>query len=228
MQDDLFGSNPSKIIRNTQSFDEPEVQEKSSLFDSIQITLSFDKLVISGISLVVLFAVTFALGVEKGKHKLAEYDLNNFAPTEQTQMIEQEWTSDNTAEVQTGITPQEGAAIEVNPKTPELLSAESTDKAEVAVEAKIDKSSLYRPVELISSNPQFIIQLVTYVTDSAAERTATSLAKKGYDAFVKKSGKYFVLNVGPFQGKNDAKAVLTQLRKDLSLKNDGFVRSLVR
>ncbi len=223
MQGDLFFDSKHNI-NDLRPFQAEDDSSNSSFFDRIQFTMTFDKIVIMSISLMVLFSVTFALGVEKGKLKAVEIaktdlsrNLNSSEP-----LIQQEWT-------------REDQVVRVEPKTKKQEKAleagantETTEESPIIrTEEIVQENATLTQNQLIKIEQQkrYAIQLVTYVSDTAAGRTAKKLTSKGYDAFIKQSGKYFVLNVGPFSGKNDADAVLTQLRKDLKLNNDGFVRS---
>lgn len=214
MQGELF-CGMEKNIRHTEELEEEQPIEKSSVFDRFQITLSFDKVVISTISLVVLLTITFAMGVEKGKQKAAQASAALKAESSEKVVIQQEWSQ--TSETQDS---SDFDSTQQNDSTP----VEATDSYET-VASTITPTVPVIPQATEAENKRYRIQLVTYLKRSAAQRTSDQLQKKGYDSYVKQSGKYFVLNVGPFIGKQDAEQVLPRLRKELGLNKEGIVRN---
>ncbi len=69
----------------------------------------------------------------------------------------------------------------------------------------------------------YVIQVATYKKTLYAENEALNLKRRGFEAFVKKSGDFIVVYVGGFQTKDEATIYLKKLRKYYS---DCFIRKL--
>lgn len=69
----------------------------------------------------------------------------------------------------------------------------------------------------------YVIQVATYKKTLCAENEALNLKRKGFEAFVKKSGDFIVVYVGSFQTKDEATVYLKKLKKRYS---DCFIRKL--
>ena len=215
MQGELFRE-IERNIRHTEELEEDRPVEKESAYERFQLTLTFDKLVITSIALVVLLAVTFALGVEKGKQKAVRADAVTFVKESTKPVIEQEWTSKSEAQ---------SSSVTVSPLVPE--TSELVNENIVNENGNAIKESIPAVAPMTQKQAmEYTIRLASYVNRNPAQHTAEKLKKKGYVTEVRQSGKYFVLNVGRFTAKQSAEDVLIRLRKELGLASDGLVRSI--
>ncbi|MBI4398270.1 MAG: SPOR domain-containing protein [Candidatus Omnitrophica bacterium] len=233
-----------KNIRHTEEFEEERLEEKSSVFERFQLTLTFDKMVIASISMVVLLAITFAMGVERGKQKAIESALRASQDSGKT-VIQQEWStnavssasteSETTALVSEALQATETSStfalsdaesqlpmesvglVETQPVT----NSFSTNPGDLTPQAAAKKNSGSKKENIPGG--AYTVRLASYVKPDPAKNTADRLKKKGYETFVKQSGKYYVLNVGRFGGKQAAQETLGRLRKELGLPKEGFV-----
>lgn len=70
---------------------------------------------------------------------------------------------------------------------------------------------------------KYTIQVATFKTKTYAQKEAERLKKKGVDALIIPRGKHVIVCVGNFSKKQEAKVILSQLRKTY---HDCFVRRL--
>jgi len=247
MQGELFHG-MEKNLRHTEELEDEKPVERTSYFEKIQLTLSFDKIVIISISMVVVLAVTFAMGVEKGKQKAMKLNAQAANGVQTNTIIQQEWSSKNTdvKQEEAGDTTlsSESVATESESGTSVLdemresknsLAITPEDFSQRSSSLKLAEKKQAAPVvdqtkalkkSADDQNKRYTIRLASYLKQAPAKSTATKLNKKGYETFVKQSGKYFVLNVGRFSGKNDAQQTLTRLRKELGIGKEGFIRTI--
>ncbi|GEM_PF-2865251 len=244
MQGELFHG-MEKNIRHSEEFEDEKPVEKSSIFERLQFTLTFDKMVIASISMVVLLAITFAMGVERGKQKAAQIAAQTSGELAGKTIIQQEWS----ARSQESTDPSSGTTL-VSESTESSVPSSDFDSMNglVSASTSLDQTSTaIQPHDLSpqakkltdatmspsavskkaidAQNKKYTVRLASYLKKTQANSAADRLKKKGYDTFVKQSGKYFVLNVGRFDAKQAAQDTLGRLRKELKMPKEGFVLS---
>lgn len=244
MQGELFHG-MEKNIRHTEELEDEKPVDRTSMFERFQFNLTFDKLVIGSISMVVLLAVTFAVGVERGKQKMVQANAKSGIESSSSPVIQQEWSA-KTSETQTAAQtnteniPVEtttdftsfGEPAETTTNTaatyPQDLTPQSNPSVAQDTKTTVKKQDQVKTVKkaIENQNKKYTIRLASYIKQAAAKSTADRLKKKGYQTYVKQSGKYFVLNVGRFSEKQSAQDTLLRLRKELKVGNEGIVRAL--
>lgn len=251
MQGELFHG-MEKNIRHTEELEDEKPVDRTSMFERFQFNLTFDKLVIASISMVVLLAVTFAVGVERGKQKMVQANAKSGIESTSGPVIQQEWSAKTTttqapaqtdasststdttgtsAETTTDFTsfgePAETTANSAAVYPQDLAPQANTSVArDTKSEVKKEEQAKTAKKAIENQNKKYTIRLASYIKQAAAKSTADRLKKKGYQATVKQSGKYYILNVGRFSEKQSAQDTLLRLRKDLKVGNEGIVRAL--
>ncbi|MBI4970960.1 MAG: SPOR domain-containing protein [Candidatus Omnitrophica bacterium] len=239
-----------KNIRHTEELEDEKPIERTSVFERFQFNVTFDKLVIASISMVVLLAVTFAVGVERGKQKVIQANAKLAAESSTKTVIQQEWSA-KTPETQTSAQTDTTVSNEVsqtstetdgtssfgepNSETqnsaamyPQDLAPQVNPSVAQDTKSKMKKQDQAKTVKksIENQNKKYTIRVASYIKQAAAKSTADKLKKKGYQTFVKQSGKYFVLNVGRFSEKQSAQDTLLRLRRELRVANEGVIRTL--
>jgi len=153
------------------------------------------------IILVIFFIITsiasFSLGVERGKTiALRKPDLNIELAEANISQKKSQVTVLTTALPATNLKPAAMPAV----KAPEKSGS---------------------PLENFIQN--YTIQVATFATKVGAEKEAAIFKKKGLPTLVFSKGKYTILCVGKFSGKETAKPTLTELKKQY---HDCFVRRI--
>ena len=251
MQGELFHG-MEKNIRHTEEMEDEKPVDRTSMFERFQFNLTFDKLVIASISMVVLLAVTFAVGVERGKQKMIQANAKSGIESTSTPVIQQEWSAKTTetqtaAQVNTTSASMDAENVPVETTTdftsfgepaettgnsaaiyPQDLAPQSNPSVAQDTKTTVKKQDQVKTVKkaIENQNKKYTIRLASYIKQTAAKSTADRLKKKGYQTYVKQSGKYFVLNVGRFSEKQSAQDTLLRLRKELKVGNEGIVRAL--
>ena len=59
----------------------------------------------------------------------------------------------------------------------------------------------------------YTVQVASFQKDEYAQKEAMTLKKKGYDIFVVAKGKYSIVCVGKFSRRDEAKVILSRLKK---------------
>ncbi|MBU1086479.1 MAG: SPOR domain-containing protein [Candidatus Omnitrophica bacterium] len=164
------------------------------------ISVSLDTLIVIIIGVLMVNLSAFVLGIEKGK-LIAKNDLNK------------------TIAVQ----PIGNAAVPIKPKkiivVPEAVE-EIIEQKQIKIDP-IEEKQIVKKV--VSPADGYIIQLVTYSTDSTANKEVTRLNDLGLDGHVLKSGEYYVVYAGTYNSKIKAKEKLARFKERYK---DCFVRLL--
>ncbi|OGW87115.1 MAG: hypothetical protein A3C35_06940 [Omnitrophica bacterium RIFCSPHIGHO2_02_FULL_46_11] len=200
---------------------------QNSFLTRHRLTLTLDKFVIAAIGFVVLFALTFSFGVERGKRAM-EKRLASLFPTHSEVLPPTGVKEGHSAD------PAQGTVLLVKDQAVET----STTEATTSEAAKADESSAINSSQTTSAiegagstessnQGKYTIQLVTYKNSKMAEREVTSLKSKGHDGFVIASGNYFQVCANFAQTHSKAKVLLKQFR-ETGRYPDAFIRPVVR
>ncbi|MFH1093374.1 MAG: SPOR domain-containing protein [Candidatus Omnitrophota bacterium] len=159
-------------------------------------SVSCDTLIVIIIALLMVNLSSFAIGIEKGKTQ-SKAENKNILDKKQIKLIAKE-------------TPKE---VEPVPET--------SKKSEEVITIKIAETET-APVKE-TARKGYIIQLVTYSSNSNADKEAEKLRAQGYSSYVLRSGEYFVVYSGMYESKTSATEKLPGLKKQYK---DCFVRFL--
>jgi len=88
-----------------------------------------------------------------------------------------------------------------------------------ATPLKITPPSVKEQKEIVKET--FTIQLATFAEKSLAEKEMVNLKNKGYQSFLAISGKYYLVCLGSFNDKEQAKVVLTKLK---TIYKDAYIK----
>lgn len=165
-----------------------------------EIRLRLDTLILSSVVMILLLALAFSLGVERGKNTVL--------------ILSDKHNSKATASEITSQTKEVIVIPEQNlPQTAESQpqNKPESEPAKPAVEsAKVE-----------SAKKEYRIQVASYKQSDAAKREIQRLIEKGYKAYQNRSGDYIVVYVGDYSSITAAKDALQLLRaqyKDCLLK----------
>lgn len=161
-------------------------------------TVSCDTLIVIIIAILMINLSCFAIGIEKGKglEKTAHKKIIN---KKQIKLLAVE----------------KPEVMQKQQKTEIIKQPQYVRKIETSKEKAI-------PV-LKPAQKGYIIQLVTYSSNSNADKEAEKLRAQGYRSNVRKSGEYFIVYSGTYESKNSANKKLPGLKKRYK---DCFVRFL--
>lgn len=206
LQKDLFQAPHTPATR--EKMQTPE--NIPSFLDRFRISFRLDQVLFGTIALLVLYAMVFSWGVEKGR-----------------QIVRGEWDAAKIAEAAALLKAHEDAPEAVGrseeqdptaaPATKTVQSAESGAN----VPPPMNEGAKQSPPKVPG---KYTIQVITYKWQTAAERRAKELAQKGLTAFVIPSGKYFLVCVDSFESKEKAKFALTQLKTQKFVPKDAYIR----
>lgn len=147
------------------------------------IALTLERIIFISIGVIMLLVLVFALGVEKGK------SINRRAERVMSKPVRQIQPQ---ATIATVITQAPSAQIE---KAPEARP--------VQVETNIVRDT---------AKP-FTVVAAAFSKKERAESEAARLKSKGFDAFIAASEPYFIVCVGAYSSKDNARDVLGKIRK---------------
>ncbi|MBU2102855.1 MAG: SPOR domain-containing protein [Candidatus Omnitrophota bacterium] len=172
------------------------------------VILPLDTLILLLIVAVLLFTLSFSLGVERGRKivylnaddKVKNVSLDE-ALTNGTVMA----LAFKNSTVATALsTPASGGVgevvVPVDQKPAETISVVKIEKKETAKSGNV-KRGIPRAS---ARGARYVIQVASYSGEDSANREARKLANKGYPVYVEKKGKYVVVFVGDFQSKQEA------------------------
>ena len=161
---------------------------------------NYEKTILIIVGFIITATVSFALGVEKGK-KIAA------------------WKSQSRAFMASGEDVTNRASIPVASPAqakpqPQLKLAPALNEEEVvATPAVLVKESL----------GSYTIQVASFIKEASAQKEIGTLKKKGLVASILFKGKYLVVCVGNFMKKDEARSLLSELKKRYQ---DCFIRRL--
>ncbi len=164
-----------------------------------------EKIIILIISFIITGAISFSLGVERGKRisafnaKDIQIEIADTKP-QAAPILEQKGIFKNKDE-------EEKNSRLVN--LPQILPVQTNNGNKT--ETPSEKKSRYT------------IQLASYKTNTTAQKEAQKLKEKGHKTLVLTKGNYIILCVGSFTDKEAAKTRLSELKKRY---RDGIIRRL--
>lgn len=172
----------------------PYETKKGTGFFISSLTLPLETMMVASIFLIMLMVVMFSLGVERGK------------------------------KIAMGTRAVRAKAV---PSAPAPAPAQAgTAVVPAAAPAAVPSNNLPAPHKETVENDGpggYTIQVASYAQESAAQREAGNLNKKGYKTLVMNKGKFTILCVGKFGEKSEAQSFSKELRKKY---RDCLVRSL--
>lgn len=202
---------PMKLHKQQELFEEFVIREKRKgrffgafkfkkpLFPQhrLNLSVSYEALIICLIGLVLVVSVIFSLGVERGRNlEFAQ------APSKNIQVASE-------------------AEVKETQVKPEEKPAQIQKQPEVKPEVKPKEGQIEKVVPPPSEEKPFTIQVATYKTRNLAERELSRLKKIGYSSEVFKKGEYFIVCVGAYAQKELAQQALPDLKR---IYKDCYVR----
>lgn len=202
-----------------------ENEEKRSFLFGWQLTLTADKVLIGTIALLVLFLLTYSLGVERGK-RVMEGRFESLFPTQ--------------GETLSPMTPlvsksRESDAAPVNDEL--VLVVEDTAQEETVVEPLPEDSvggtienqtrASAFPLADAARKSDFTVQLVTYLDEADAIREVNRLQSEGHQSFVIPSGRYLQVCANYFTSRSKARSALSRFQATRRYP-DAYIRPVVR
>ena len=212
MQGDLF-----HIPVHATSFN----PSQTSFLERFRVSLRMDHLIVLLIIQVVIFVIVFSAGVEKGKRSLAVSSI--------PQSVQ--------AAADVPVLPQPIAVTESKPAIEAVMPLPVAAEVQPAIKVKqpIPDSDIsiteISDQKLKAITPErldgkYTIQLVTYKSDSQAQKQIEFLEVKGYRGFVVPSGDYYQVCINAFESKQSALSQLQNLQLQKLAPNDAYVRSM--
>lgn len=206
LQKDLFDANVgTRAIRGN--------AEKAGFLQRFRVVVRLDQAVMAVIAFLMLDAVIFALGVEKGKH-----DVLRSLTDEAVEMGGNLQNESNANAV--------GArhAVPLPLDMKEVVTAPASEP----VSTPAENTGAPVIVEISSGVPEgkFTIQLVTYKAPVMAVQKVEDLSKKGLQGFIIPDGTYQQICVNAFASREKAGRFLTQLKAQGLAPSDAYVRSI--
>lgn len=208
VQGDLFQI-PQKSMKDAHD----GTPSPTAFLERYRISLRLDQCLILAIIFMVLYVWTFSLGVERGRRWIAA-DLRQIPETIHPQ---QETRFPH------GMTAKENlpAFPEVADRTAASEVTTVTDAGNVTVSASVQDRRL-------GEQPpgKYTIQIVTYLTQEAANRKIKDLKTRGYEGFIIPSGKFFQICVNGFESRQNASLLLKDLQGRGIAPKDAYVRPI--
>lgn len=176
-------------VRNPQPAQKPRYPLKS-------LTLSLENIIVGSILFIMLLVLFFCFGVERGKRIVASSGAPQVVEAASTVKVEE-------------IIP--GEAVDPSAQTP---SADLPLKTIRTPPSGTEK----QPAAQLSVNEDkkagqfFTIQVASFKSEENAQREAMGLKKKGYDIFVLPKGEHFIVLVGKFVQRHEAKEFSKRLK----------------
>ena len=179
-------------------------QPKARLFSS-SLNLSMENVMVVGVAVIMSMVLSFSFGVEKGKRttRLQTAVMPDVSQPEQAVTAPMADSGKKTAPVAGDVSPAPSDTPETGTGVLAALPPGGTEK-------NVDKV--------------YTIQVASFKREEQAQRLATTLQQKGYDAaMVVPKGSYSIVCVGKFSNHTEAKDFSRKLKKDYK---DLLVRSL--
>ena len=211
MQRDLFQSAPGTASRL------PQNQKDQAFLERYRLTLRLDQILVGVIGLLVLYAMVFSVGVESGKR------------------IERRKHSKELPQGIVSVSAAAGQLLGVDPVQTEGGGKTESPAAEgpgtaVPPEGLRIRTDLPDQAETLPDKPagNFTIQIITYKTQTAADRHVQALTAKGLKAFAARNGEYLTVCVDAFESQQKAKSALKQMKSQGVVPADAYVRNFPR
>jgi cell division septation protein DedD len=167
------------------------------------VILPLDTLILLSIVVVLLFILSFSLGVEKGRKIV-------YLNTEEQSRVFDSQSKGTSAD--TAIEPlRPSPAVESASKTAVVSVSPPVIKKDVETVQKRNPVIIPQPVKVViptkdatAISKRYRIQVASYRENEKALREAKKLEKKGYPVFVSQKGEFVAVFVGEFNNKQEA------------------------
>lgn len=180
------------------------------------ITLPVDTLILVSVVIMLLIIIAFSWGVERGR-KIASLTL---AKQQADSLVEFNGTLANaTAKAYLDIN-NETTVKPLKPVAQARPQKNNTTQSQDQTGAEKDTDDDSDQIDGAEGN--YVIQVGSYVTESAAQREAKKLKDNGYNVDISQKGKYVVIFVGDYKNKQDAQKNVDSLKKRYK---DCFIKS---
>lgn len=181
-----------------------------------RLNLRLDHLLILMIGFVMLYAFVYSAGVERGKKHVTR-EINAATAKLQQQLFDKTDGKSVVTVDAAKLPPAEAApaetAVQVEPTRAEPEPLEQKPVETAAVEAAKPEG-------------KYTIQLVTYDSESLAQRQLKALSEKGYRGFVVPKGKYLQVCVNAFDSRKGAASLLQELKLQGMAPKDAYIRNM--
>ena len=209
-----------------------------------QVALGLDKLLLIFIAFVVMFALTYSFGVERGK-RAVEKNFESLLPEHTDTVSIHVGASDSTqpaAGDETVILVNQNqnqlSVSENTPISPEANASNLLSSSTLSEEVSQGLNQATLPADSAAPKPAFpivdstkkgsyTIQLVTYGDEKQAVHEIDLLKAKGHAGFVIPSGSYYQVCANYFEDKAKAKSFLKQF-SEISRYPGAYIRPVIR
>lgn len=194
-------------------------RRKLSLPRGLTVTLSYENVIFGVTLLVMSMVVSFTLGIERGRRigpKGGESEPQNVAPAK---------LQEETVQVSTSSVHEEAA-----PVSQEVASVIKEEASPIPNEPEPSPDAQQPTRERISRRVKeggYAIQLITYTRQDYAEKEIAKLKEGGFTPYIVRTGKYFVVCIGPYESYNKAKSLLKEFKSQASYRS-AFLKKLSR
>ena len=168
--------------------------------------LSFENFIVFGMTFIMGMIVSFSFGVEKGK-RIKTASLQKAGVIVDDQPVTRSEEADFAEVMEEEAPSAEDTGIHEN----QLKIDENTAGFEKSVDKKASLAKIHT------------IQVASFKQKDRAEREAGDLGEIGHDAFIAQKGSYYIVCVGHFEERQQAKELLRLLKKRYF---DCYIRSL--
>lgn len=190
------------------------IENTAPRFIFSRVVLTFENLVVIFVFMIVSLVVAFSMGVERGrvKARLAR-------PVAQLA---------NPAVLQTSIMPDTQISVPVSAR-PAVVSNVSVNTAAGVSRQVLQPVAVVEPVMARPAGREkgvdkgYTVQVASYKKEAVARKEAGDLKRQGLESFVAVKGNYSIVCVGKFSSEDQAKQMLTKLKKRYK---DSMIRSL--
>jgi hypothetical protein len=209
-------------------------ETRKSFLSRHQVALTLDKALVVSIAFVIMFALTYSFGVERGKRaveKNFESLLPDHVDTVSFNLGAKKKPDRATKKDETVILVNQSPTpvsedISIESRIPQTAQALSDDLMQTVQEVKRTPDVAFPTVDLTRKG-SYTIQLVTYADEKLAVREIDHLKTKGLAAFVIPSGRYYQVCAHYFEDKTTAKSFLKQF-SDISRYPGAYIRPVIR
>ncbi len=188
---------------------------------TVNVVFSHQSVIVIFICAIMLLIASFSLGVEKGKlmaKDAASVEKASPAVAPVAQVASVEKTQPGVEKTQNALpslalaNPSGNVAQRSQNENPVVVTPQAltTPEAQASVKAPLPTGG-------------YTIQVASVNTESSAKGLAETLSKRGFSAFTKKTGKYFVVLVGNFAKKEEAQNKLRELKKTYT---DSYIKKI--
>ncbi|HTL48611.1 MAG TPA: SPOR domain-containing protein [Verrucomicrobiae bacterium] len=196
---------------------------RPAFLEKYRFTIRLDQALIVMIAMLVFSSVVFCMGVEKGKQFAGREIHPRYAEPAKTVLPE----GQQTVIIDATQIPNPPAAVVT--AAPAIEASAPTAKAEPeAPTAAVAEAAPAAAASAPAAKPdgKYTIQVVTYKSQSQAQKHIEKLATKGYQGFVIPSGKSLQVCVNAFESRSAATSLLKNLKVQNLVPQDAYVRNM--